>query len=123
MHKIFELKEMELEQLRLLASELEVKGFKRMEKDDLVYAIIDAEAVKSAQNAPEKPAKRRGRPKKEDKQQTPDATKEAKPSACSRRRTMARAGRAPMAARYSPFVCATAQAITGKSVRWLRMEV
>jgi len=79
MHKIFELKEMELEQLRLLASELEVKGFKRMEKDDLVYAIIDAEAVKSAQNAPEKPAKRRGRPKKEDKQQTPDATKEAKP--------------------------------------------
>ena len=68
MHKIFELKDMELEQLRSLASELEVKGFKRMEKDDLVYAIIDAEAIKTAQNAPERSSKRRGRPKKEENQ-------------------------------------------------------
>ena len=48
MHKIFELKEMELDQLRTLASELEVKGFKRLQKDDLIYAIIDAEAIKTA---------------------------------------------------------------------------
>ena len=67
MHKIFELKEMEFEQLRTLAAELDVKGFKKMEKDDLVYAIIDAEAVISAQNAPDRPAKRRGRPKKSEK--------------------------------------------------------
>ena len=65
MHNIYELKEMEVEQLRSIAAELEVKGFKRMEKGDLVYAILDADAIKSAQNAPEKPAKRRGRPKKE----------------------------------------------------------
>ena len=64
MHKIFELKEMELDQLRNLASELEVKGFKRLQKDDLIYAIIDAEAIKTAQTAPEKPSKKRGRPKK-----------------------------------------------------------
>ena len=64
MHKIFELKEMELDQLRTLASELEVKGFKRLQKDDLIYAIIDAEAIKTAQTAPEKPSKKRGRPKK-----------------------------------------------------------
>ena len=44
MHNIFDLKEMELEQLRSLASELEIKGFKRLEKDDLVYAILDREA-------------------------------------------------------------------------------
>ena len=69
MHKIFDLKEMDLEQLRALASELEVKGFKRMEKDDLVYAILDEEARKNALNAPDKTSKKRGRPKKIEKQQ------------------------------------------------------
>ena len=67
MHKIFDLKEMDMDQLRTLASELEVKGFKRMEKDDLVYAILDEEARKNALNAPDKPAKKRGRPKKSEK--------------------------------------------------------
>lgn len=69
MHKIFDLKEMDIEQLRSLASDLEVKGFKRMEKDDLVYAILDEEARKNALNAPDKPERpRRGRPRKTDKQ-------------------------------------------------------
>ena len=69
MHKIFDLKEMDMDQLRSLASELDVKGFKRMEKDDLVYAILDEEARKNALNAPDKPVKKRGRPKKVEKQQ------------------------------------------------------
>ena len=60
MYNIFDLKEMDQDQLRALASELNVKGFKKMEKDDLVYAILDADAIKSAQNAPEKPAKKCG---------------------------------------------------------------
>ena len=65
MHKIFELKGMELEELQALASNLGMKSFKRMGKDDLVYAILDEEARQNAQNAPEKPAqKKRGRPKK-----------------------------------------------------------
>ena len=68
MHKIFDLKEMDIDQLRSLASELNVKGFKKMEKDDLVYAILDEEARQNAANAPEKPAKaKRGRPKKAEK--------------------------------------------------------
>ena len=68
MHKIFDLKEMDIEQLRSLASELELKGFKKMEKDDLVYAILDEEARKNAMNAPDKPERpRRGRPRKSDK--------------------------------------------------------
>ena len=82
MHKIFDLKEMDLEQLRSLASELEVKGFKRMEKDDLVYAILDEEARKNAANMPDKPAKKRGRPKKTEaqpvKQEVPKPQKEEK---------------------------------------------
>ncbi len=68
MHKIFDLREMDLDQLRKLGEELNVKGFKRMEKDDLVYAILDEEAKQNALKAPDKPEKpRRGRPRKSDK--------------------------------------------------------
>ena len=69
MYNIYELKEKELEELRSIAADLQVKGFKKMEKGDLVYAILDADAIKSAQNAPERPAKKRGRPKKNDEVQ------------------------------------------------------
>ena len=80
MYNIYELKEMEVEQLRSVAAELEVKGYKRMEKGDLVYAILDADAIKTAQNAPEKPAKKRGRPKKEkSKSETPVKDTPAEP--------------------------------------------
>ena len=46
-----------MEQLQSLASELNIKGFKKMEKDDLVYAILDEEARHNAHNAPAKPEK------------------------------------------------------------------
>ena len=80
MHKIFELREMDVEQLHALASELNVKGFKKMDKDTLVYAILDEEARHNAHNAPEKPAKpKRGRPKKsEAKKEMPVETVEEK---------------------------------------------
>ena len=69
MHNIFDLKEMEVEKLRSLASELQIKGFKRLDKDGLVYAILDREAEINAKNAPTEDAKsRRGRPKKTNKQ-------------------------------------------------------
>ena len=90
MHNIFDLKEMELEQLRSLASELQVKGTKRLDKDGLVYAILDREAELNAKNAPEKDSKpRRGRPKKdvksaetktEVKTEVKDEVAEAKPA-------------------------------------------
>ena len=80
MHKIFDLKEMDIEKLRSLASELEIKGFKKMEKDDLVYAILDEEARKNALNAPDKPERsRRGRPKKAEKPATQEQSKEKEP--------------------------------------------
>ena len=80
MHKIFELREMDVEQLHALASELNVKGFKKMDKDTLVYAILDEEARHNAHNAPEKPAKpKRGRPKKsEAKKEVPAETVQEK---------------------------------------------
>ena len=63
MHKIFDLKEMEEEQLREIAAGLKIKGVKKLAKEDLVYRILDAEAVIDSQKEPEKP-KKRGRPKK-----------------------------------------------------------
>ena len=72
MHNKNDLKEMDIEQLRSIASGLEIKGFKKMEKDDLVYAILDHEAAVDAKNAPERPErKKRGRPKKEKAAETP----------------------------------------------------
>ena len=79
MYNIYELKEMELDQLRSIAADLEVKGFKKLEKGDLVYAILDADAIKSAQNAPERPAKKRGRPKKNEEGKSKQETQENKP--------------------------------------------
>ena len=68
MHKIFDLRDMGIEQLHALATELEIKGFKKMDKDTLVYAILDEEAKKNALNAPESGERaRRGRPRKGEK--------------------------------------------------------
>ena len=68
MHKIFDLRDMDIERLHALSEELGIKGHKRMDKDTLVYAILDEEAKKNAQNAPERPERsRRGRPRKEAK--------------------------------------------------------
>ena len=63
MHKIFELKEMGLEEVQSIATELKIKNVKKKDKEKLIYDILDAEAVQDAQNAPEK--KKRGRPRKE----------------------------------------------------------
>ena len=67
MHNKNDLKEMDLEQLRSIAAELQVKGFKKMDAENLVYAILDHEAAIDAKNALAKPERKkgRGRPKKE----------------------------------------------------------
>ena len=67
-----------MEQLHALASDLGVKGFKKMDKDKLVYAILDAEAIKSAQTPAERPAKKRGRPAKKEVQQPTKPAEEVK---------------------------------------------
>ena len=80
MHKIFDLREMDIERLHALAEELGVKGHKRMDKDTLVYAVLDEEAKKNALNAPEKPERsRRGRTRKDEKPAAKTEAKEQKP--------------------------------------------
>ena len=51
MHNIFDLREMGIEQLLALAEELKVKGAKRMDKDTLVYTILDKEAERMPRTA------------------------------------------------------------------------
>lgn len=63
------------EQLELIATEHNVKSIKKLDDENLAYAIIDAEAKEeSVKPAPEKPKVRRGRPPKQ------KSAAEAKPS-------------------------------------------
>ena len=80
MYNIFDLKAMEIEQLHLLGQELEIKGYKKMSKENLIYSILDVEAAKNAKNAPERPEKKkRGRPKKSEDTAKPAVRTEPEP--------------------------------------------
>ena len=67
-HSLFELNNMSEQDLRNLADSLEIKGTKKMDRAGLGFAILDQEALLESQKpAPSpKPAKKRGRPKKEE---------------------------------------------------------
>ena len=109
MHKIFELREMDMEKLHSIASELNIKGFKKMEKDDLVYAILDEEARHNAHNAPEKPVKaKKARTKKADTPKESKTEKTAEPVKVQEEKVEAtetqpkKRGRKPKAAKAAP---------------------
>ena len=54
------------EQLETIANEHNVKNIKKLDDENLAYAILDAEAKEeSVKLAPEKPRARRGRPPKQ----------------------------------------------------------
>ena len=77
MHKIFELKSMGAEELISLATELGIKNAKKRKTEDLIYDIIDEEAVQNSLKVPEKTPKK-GRTRKENKK---DAAAKAQPEA------------------------------------------
>ena len=76
MHNIFDLNDMDLEQVRNIAKELGVHVNKKMEKKDIAYMILDKEASINAQTEPEKP--KRGRPKKQAQQENTAKAGEAR---------------------------------------------
>ncbi len=106
MHKIFDLKQMDEGQLREIADGLKIRNARKMAKEDLVYRILDAEAVIDSQKEPEKP-KRRGRPKKNvEPQVQPEqaaaakdtdtvAAEDSRPAADTAEKPKARRGRKP----------------------------
>ena len=66
-YNLFELNKMNREQLDSIATELNIKGIKKLDNENLAYQILDAQArQESVKPAPEdaKPKARRGRPPK-----------------------------------------------------------
>lgn len=67
---------MSREELEKLANDYQIKT-KKMEIDEIAYAILDKEAVIAASQAPQdKPKARRGRPRKEDKPAAPQESEQ-----------------------------------------------
>ena len=133
MHKIFELKEMDDEQLLGIAAELGIKGAKKKDKDSLIYEIMDKEAVLDSQKAPEKPAKKRGRPRKnasaseQNTDSKPDTAKqdpmaetaESRPQKSQEDKSVKKRGRKPRAASQeeAPAVSAEGQQTDTQTVQ------
>lgn len=65
MYNINELSSMNEAELRDLAKSMGLKKVDNTDKDNLVYQIIDQQAIDASKNAPEQPKRRRGRAKKE----------------------------------------------------------
>ncbi len=78
-HSLFELNAMTEQQLRSLAEELKIKNFKKLDIENLGYAILDEEASRESQKptAEDKPRTKRGRPKKEAPAKPSEAVKAA----------------------------------------------
>lgn len=64
MHNIFDLNEMDIEQVRSIAKELGIHINKKMEKKDIAYLILDKEAAINA-HTPQAEKPKRGRPRKQ----------------------------------------------------------
>jgi len=74
MYNINELSSMNEADLRSLASSMGLKKVDNFEKDDLVYQILDQQAIDESKN-PQSNSKRRGRSKKDETQDTSDKSK------------------------------------------------
>ena len=74
-HKLFELNSMTREQLETIANDLNIKGIKKLDNENLAFQILDVEARMESQKptpAADKPKARRGRPpKKKDEEAKP----------------------------------------------------
>lgn len=114
MYKIFELRAKSLEELIEIAESLEISKAKKLEKEELIYTIIDHMAAKDAANT--KPAKKRGRPAKKAKQEETAATEglAGQPEAKAEDETIAKTPkrRQPKTQRTEPSEAETSDAAT-----------
>ncbi len=78
-HSLFELNEMSREQLSDLAGGLGIKVSKKMEMEDIAFAILDAQAKAESLKPTEKPKAKRGRPRKDASKPAETAPKAEKP--------------------------------------------
>jgi len=75
-HSLIELNEMSREQLTEIATGLDVKVNKKMEMEDIAFAILDAQAKAESLKPTEKPKAKRGRPRKDASKAAENAPKE-----------------------------------------------
>ena len=75
MYKIFELREKSQEELIEIAEKLNIPKAAKMDKEGLIYTILDQMAVNNAANG--KTVKRRGRPPKGNKEKMSETTENA----------------------------------------------
>ena len=75
-HTLFELNKMSREQLESIANQFNIKKIKNLEDADLAFAILDAQATEASHKPDkEKPAVKRGRPRKETAEKKAEAPK------------------------------------------------
>lgn len=78
-HRLIDLSKMTREQLEEIAAGLDIKQTRKLDDENLAYAILDAEAKEeSLKPLPQKPKARRGRPPKQDSQQKEEIKAEDK---------------------------------------------
>jgi transcription termination factor Rho len=56
MYNLLQLNSMKVAELKAVADQLSIDGGDKLKKQDLIYKILDVQAVKSAENQPEQPA-------------------------------------------------------------------
>ncbi|MBO4743251.1 MAG: hypothetical protein J5533_06410, partial [Bacteroidales bacterium] len=75
-HTLFELNKMSREQLETIANQFNIKKIKNLEDADLAFAILDAQATEASHKPDkEKPAAKRGRPRKDTVEKKAEAPK------------------------------------------------
>ena len=92
MYDILQLNEMLVPELQDIAKTLKVKGFEKLEKQDLIYKILDAQALKAAPEL-DLEKKKRGRPKASETTKTEEKpkTEKNKPAPVEEKKTDAEA--------------------------------
>jgi transcription termination factor Rho len=83
MYNILQLREKQLPDLQEIGKEMNIKKVSSLSQDDLIYAILDTQAIQTAANAKEQPERRQPKHKRIDKQ----AVAGAKPAETSEQET------------------------------------
>ena len=112
LHNLFELSEMNREQLETIATDLKIKGIKKLDNENLAYQILDAEAREESVKpspAADKPKTRRGRPPKNKAADT-DSAKPAAETTDTPRKTKAPKAAKPAADKAPEAPAAPAEA-------------
>ena len=116
-HSLIELNGMSEEQLRSVAETLNIKNAKKMERADLGFAILDAEAVIESQKPAETKPKKRGRPRKEEAEKSAAQETAKQPNASGKKAEGKQEQKAPVASEAKETPASTEKSASKKRGR------